>query len=243
MLSAELCNEDYQSLEMAAKELDRTLGRKGGIQALIKQGCDWEIWEYGTPKSTGLLDCQWWSSFSTSKLQLKKGWNRHISPFSDTIISDISVGSCRMWPADAYPRYKLEWPSCNSVAVDWTRRHRLFEVFIFRKVLWYWKHFTTKALESRLLWIPLMLQWASSDLNTTSVPQLVPDWCPPNLWQLTGLAPWNPWRFAVRPATGSTPTSGVTTTPTEGAPCQGKQGTSRPKLWNPSEFVERSLDT
>jgi len=146
-----------------------------------------------------------------------------------------------MWPADAYPRYKLEWPSCNSVAVDWTRRHRLFEVFIFRKVLWYWKHFTTKALESRLLWIPLMLQWASSDLNTTSVPQLVPDWCPPNLWQLTGLAPWNPWRFAVRPATGSTPTSGVTTTPTEGAR-QGKQGTSRPKLWNPSEFVERSLD-
>jgi hypothetical protein len=41
MLSAELCNEDYQSLEMAAKELDRTpLGRKGGIQALMKQGCD-----------------------------------------------------------------------------------------------------------------------------------------------------------------------------------------------------------
>ena len=29
MLSAELCNEDYQSLEMAAKELDRTVSRCG----------------------------------------------------------------------------------------------------------------------------------------------------------------------------------------------------------------------
>lgn len=29
MLSAELCNEDYQSLEMAAKELDRTISRFG----------------------------------------------------------------------------------------------------------------------------------------------------------------------------------------------------------------------
>lgn len=59
MLSAELCNEDYQSLEMAAKELDRTISRCGdklrwpepghslsveSSQVFTFMGCLWKIW-------------------------------------------------------------------------------------------------------------------------------------------------------------------------------------------------------